>query len=400
MRAVRRFAPHAVTVLLVLAVVEGAAFVTMTRFLAGSPATRLDLDAFGYPPSQEDVDAFRRWGWDRELGWLLRPNVSDERAAPGGGTWRYTIDARGARANPAGGAPGRVSAYGDSFTFGYEVNDDETWPYYLSTLTGLAVDNWGQSAWGPDQALLRLRRNLPAHRTDVVVLAVQSENVARLLNCYRPFLSRNEHMRLAFKPMLAWRDGALAWRPSPLARLETPEDFTRAFARARETDYWYARNAARPAAGFPYVASAFGALWCQIRACYREDLWADAGAVARLDFLVEDFAGLARAHDFVPVVLFIPEPRELRRFARGRTVRYRGYVARLRARRDLGRLRVVDVLDRPFDAPRFNLAPFKHHPSPYGQQVIAETLREALADLLAGTPPLGVSPGETAAHRK
>jgi lysophospholipase L1-like esterase len=378
MRWLSRYKLHLAAALLAVGVMETSAFLVFTLILADRPVLRQDLDAFAAPPRPEEVDTFRRWGWDPTVGWLHRPGVSATREASDGRTWRYTIDARGARANPYDGPGGFVSAYGDSFTFGDEVDDDETWPYALSELTGTAVDNWGQSGWGPDQALLRLRGNLPARRTTAVVLAIMTENLARLVNSYRPFLTRNPHMRFAFKPMLAWHDGALVWLPSPLHRLDVPADFVRAFARATTTDYWYAQNARRVRPHFPYLAFLPSALWCTIRACHRPDLWAEPQVTARLDRIIEEFQALARTHDFAPIVLFIPEPREMRRFTRGRRLRYRGYVERLRRRADLDGLRIVDVLDRDFDAARFNLRPFKGHPSPYGHRVIADAVQAVL----------------------
>jgi len=378
----RRIGFPLLTAILVLAALEAISWLAFATALRSKQFRYRELDALGPTPTQAEVDNWRTWGWDRELGWLRRPETR-ETVSNRDGTWSLAIDERGARREPLGGAGGLVSAYGDSFTFGHEVNDDETWPHYLSERLGTRVDNWGQSAWGPDQALLRLQRNLPRERTAVVVLAIMSENIARLLNCYRPFLTGELTMRMAFKPMLTLDGADVTWLPNPMERADTPDDWLAALDRARATDYWYLENHERVRPRFPYLLRLPDALAYAAEHAAPASLYDHPGAVARLDFLMKGFVWLAGLHDFVPVVLFIPEPSDLKRFSRGQATRYQGYVARLRARSAGTRLVVLDLLEHPFDPARFNRRPFKDHPSPYGQQVIADAVRAGIADLPA-----------------
>ena len=374
----RRSLLGALTFVLVLVVLESIAFVSFTVGLQGKHFRQRDLDALGAtPPTQAEMDEWRRWGWDRELGWLRRPGTA-ERVADGHGGWSLALDERGARREPFVGPGGLVSVYGDSFTFGHEVNDDQTWAHDLSERLGSRVDNWAHSAWGPDQAVLRLRRNLPGERTAVVVLAILSENIARLLNAYRPFLTGDHNMTMAFKPMLTVEHGRVVWLPNPLERADTPDDWVQAFERARATDHWYADNREKIRPHFPYLLSLLDTLVYLFRHPERANLYDDPEAVARLDEVLAEFEQLADRHAFAPVVLFIPEPSDLSRFVAGRPARYRGYVAELRRRTAGTRLVVIDLLEHPFDAARFNRRPFKDHPSPYGHQVIADVVADEL----------------------
>lgn len=50
---------------------------------------------------------------------------------------------------------GVVLAVGDSFTFGDQVNDDETWPAYLETILGRPVRNGGVFGYSLGQTVLR-----------------------------------------------------------------------------------------------------------------------------------------------------------------------------------------------------------------------------------------------------
>jgi hypothetical protein len=71
---------------------------------------------------------------------------------------------------PVQAGPVCASAFGDSFTFGLEVEDDETWSYLLSRRTGCTIRNYGISGYGFDQAVLRYEHIAP--RDTVVIFGV------------------------------------------------------------------------------------------------------------------------------------------------------------------------------------------------------------------------------------
>lgn len=84
---------------------------------------------------------------------------------------------------PRAGAGGpRVLALGDSMTFGYGVEAEESWPEVLETLLrkddrpDVEVINAGVVAYAPDQQLDQLRELLPRVRPDVVVLGLYPGN--------------------------------------------------------------------------------------------------------------------------------------------------------------------------------------------------------------------------------
>jgi hypothetical protein len=113
--------------------------------------------------------------YSAEYGWELRPDsVIVERGR------RTTIDGRGCRRAPsatraeAAGGP-RVLLLGDSVTFGFEVDDAETFAERLGE-AGVAAVNLAVPGWGTDQELLRLRRQTIDRRPRLLVLGVCMEN--------------------------------------------------------------------------------------------------------------------------------------------------------------------------------------------------------------------------------
>jgi lysophospholipase L1-like esterase len=80
---------------------------------------------------------------------------------------------RGALLDPASPKP-RVLVLGDSYAFGFGVNDDETFPHRLGELLGGRADvlNFGVPAYDLAQQVALLREKGLAYHPDVVVLAV------------------------------------------------------------------------------------------------------------------------------------------------------------------------------------------------------------------------------------
>ncbi|MGE0268793.1 MAG: SGNH/GDSL hydrolase family protein [Candidatus Omnitrophota bacterium] len=82
----------------------------------------------------------------------------------------------------------RIAAFGDSFTFGQGVTNDETWEHHLSLLNPrYEILNFGVGGYGQDQAYLRYLDEGQTYRPDIVIIGFISENVFRNVNTFRPF---------------------------------------------------------------------------------------------------------------------------------------------------------------------------------------------------------------------
>lgn len=113
-----------------------------------------------------------RYVQDDRLGYLPRAGY----AAPG-----LTIEADGRRSTGAppatAGAP--ILAVGDSFTFGAEVPDQESWPSQLQQITGRRVLNAGVSGYGFDQIVLRAEALAPLYKPEAIVVAFIADDIRR-----------------------------------------------------------------------------------------------------------------------------------------------------------------------------------------------------------------------------
>jgi hypothetical protein len=97
--------------------------------------------------------------FDDRLGFVPREGFNAVVNEP---DWGYTdvkitITSEGFRLNNIGMVPNvtNVLVVGDSFTFGSQVSDNETWPACLERKLNRGVDNGGVSDYGAAQSLLR-----------------------------------------------------------------------------------------------------------------------------------------------------------------------------------------------------------------------------------------------------
>lgn len=103
------------------------------------------------------VERFRR-AWlgsliaDPELGIRTANNLDIQIDGHPDFSFHIETDEQGFRNRHSRG-PVDIVAIGDSFTFGYGVDDDKAWPSLLERETGMLVANLGQTGYGPQAEL-------------------------------------------------------------------------------------------------------------------------------------------------------------------------------------------------------------------------------------------------------
>jgi hypothetical protein len=142
---------------------------------------------------------------DPLLGWVPEPGESGRK-----NVWRteVSITEDGLRANGREAAPSGppILAVGDSFTFGDEVDDADTWPARLEGITGRSVLNGGVFGYGLDQIVLRAESLLDRFPADTLVVSIIPNDVLRCEYAYR----------YAWKPYFEVIDGALRLQNDPV----------------------------------------------------------------------------------------------------------------------------------------------------------------------------------------
>jgi len=368
--SVRKFAIVLFTVMAVVGTGEAMSWAMFHWYLTDRLAVhwRIDAAADIAVLDSKQIDRYRTQFFDPVLGWTLKPDTD---------VFSYAgFDSAGARRDSLADSVLKIFAYGDSFTFGEDVANDQTWPHHFGRRMGTRVQNFGVPGYGPDQAVLRFKRHLEAEQIpDIAVLGVLSENIARVVNVYRHYyVTTSEHM--AFKPVIL-ADGE--WRQTPLQSLTGKPAIIAAAKQAAAYDYWAEFNRSRPQPGFPYLWATFDTMhYLAFRVVRWSGLWRQGEPVERLNLVIGEFISLARKNDVKAVVLFIPMPDDLRARQGDQPPSYAAYLKRLRSEVVAKDVVIVDPLDAPFDAARFNLRPFQGHASDYGNKILAD----AVADIL------------------
>lgn len=335
-------------------------------------------------------DSTRYTTFSPSLGWTIKPYGEEPpryRANRDGLRGRRDYD----RVPPAGVV--RLAAFGDSFTHGDGVTDEETWESVLERSTdGVEVLNFGVGGYGLDQALLRWRAEGVPFRPDVVLIGLMSENLLRHVNVYRPFYTPNTGVPLA-KPRFVLSADSLVLIPNPARSIDDYRmllsDTTTTLERFGRRDshvHWYDRGS--PLDWSPTVRLLKAGLKSVLSPSRRVTLdraYRPNSEPFRLTLaLIDRFAREVRTAGANPVVLLFPSRDDLAGLATGRLV-YRDFADSLRAHN----LAVIDLADgfdpcrRGCDLDR--LAP--GHYSAEGNQLVATVIGRRLRELnLLGHP--------------
>ncbi len=150
--------------------------------------------------------------WSPTRGWTLKPNLRD---VPFRGKV-VNSNSKGIRGRrefvyekPAGVT--RIVVLGDSFTFGEEVGDEETFSHYLHELIpNSEVLNLGIHGYGHDQMLRYLKEEGIRYHPDIVILGFMPDDMERNVLSFRDYA----------KPHYAVKKGRLELTTGPIERPE------------------------------------------------------------------------------------------------------------------------------------------------------------------------------------
>jgi hypothetical protein len=277
----------------------------------------------------------------------------------------------------------RISAFGDSFTYGADVKLSDTWEKQLSLLDpSIEVLNYGGGAYGLDQAYLLYLRLGTEYSPNIVFIGYMSENIARNVNVFRAFYTRWYRNVIFTKPRFKVRDGELILIENPLATFEDYEHFLfndrEVLARLGKNDYHYQTNYHRGTFDFLRSVRFVKIFWCylvkkvlnpifNIDGMYNEN--SEAYVVTLKIF--DAFYLKALENGALPVILIFPDINDQ---WRSRDKKIRRYTPLINYFRSKG-YRFIDTLDalEPYESSYTvdELVENWGHYSPLGNRIIA-----------------------------
>ena len=200
------------------------------------------------------LEKFAKKGMDPELGWIRKPHSSGQEKGRNGKKTQFTVNALGARSNPGYDdyAPA-ISLFGDSFAFGRQVNDDETWSHLVSKQINLNILNFGVGNYGLDQAILRMQRELPKNPSQLAIIMVVPETICRIQTTWKHYSEYGN--TLAFKPRFLLSGDQLVYKKNLIDKKEKYLKYADYLNEIKSNDYFYQTKFKRDILTFPYTLS-------------------------------------------------------------------------------------------------------------------------------------------------
>ena len=237
---------------IIIVIVEASLFLIVNLQKRSFPWLITKSDELPTLDSQA-LQKFIDYSFDPHLGWVRRPNsIGIENGQKGPIT--FHIDSVGSRANTFEKSPPVIAAFGDSYAFCRQVEDDETWEAQLSQKESVGVLNFGVGNYGVDQALLRYEGMVLPNTIQVVVMGFVPETICRIQSYWKHYLEFGN--TFAFKPrFILDLDGRLTLLENLVRSAEDFANFQEKLPEIRGADSFYEKKFRSQQFRFPYTLS-------------------------------------------------------------------------------------------------------------------------------------------------
>lgn len=293
--------------------------------------------------------------YDPTKGWISRPGLRNENVFDGKFLNTNSKGLRGKTEYAYDKPPDklRIVVLGDSYTFGDDVSDDETYPYYLQQMfPRFEVINMGVHGYGHDQMLILLKEEGLKYKPDIVILGFV------YLDIYRNSISFRDYA----KPAFFLEDGELVKKnacvPSP------EESLKREWARPKLYDLY---NIFQRRALYNRYSVRYG-LFQKIRERATHDL---------TYCILDEMVSLIKSIDAKPIFVYLPHRIELRE-DRGSAAEETYFFDYCRTNESLECFSVLPYMAEQNEPDKLFM-PSLHY-SPSGNLSVAEAIRGALIE--------------------
>ena len=356
--------------------------------------------------SKTGLAKFIPQGFDSELGWVRKPLTSNQENGKYSKT-EWNINKNGVRTNPSfDNLNSLISCYGDSFTFSRQVNDDETWSHYLSKSTNSNVLNFGVGNYGIDQSLLRLKREFPKNKTDIVILAVVPETICRILSVWKHYYEYGN--TFGFKPRFIIKGNKLVQLKNPIDNTSKFEHYEDYLEYVNTNDFFYKNKFLKEKISFPYSITVLKNFrrnfeiisWVrkiqqlkkrkkdfskiewntmkiimQINLNWRVNLFQDPYSCKLLKMIIQEYVNYSKEMNFKPIFIFLPQKDDLM-FIKNNFHFFKEFQNELKSIEDLTLLDVTDNLlhEKNLDDFYSDDNDYGGHFTKYGNKTISELI--------------------------
>lgn len=203
----------------------------------------------------KNIESFFKSSYDKNLGWLKRPDITDFHDKTKKKT-TFSIDKLGARKSKYNNFKKKIEAYGDSFTFGRFVKDEQVWTEILSKNLNCHVINYGVGNYGFDQALLRHEKNKNSSAI-YTIIGVVPETINRINSIWKHYLEFGNIY--GFKPSFFLKGKKLKLKKNPIININSydKKKIIKIIKSVSKNDYFYIKKFKKFQFRKPYFISFF-----------------------------------------------------------------------------------------------------------------------------------------------
>ena len=357
--------------------------------------------------SENGLKKFIQHGYDPELGWNRKPNTFHEEIGKNGVPTKWTINSNGERNNPGfEKTSSEISCYGDSFTFCRQVNDNETWEYFLSKKLNTNIQNFGVGNHGIDQSFLRLKNNYLKNKTGIVILSVVPDTISRIISVWKHYYEYGN--TFGFKPRFIIKENKLVQLKNPIDNISKFEHYEDYLEYIKANDFFYKNKFLKEKISFPYSITVLKNFrrnfeiisWVrkikqlkkrkkdfskiewntmkiimQINLNWRVNLFQDPHSCKLLKMIIQEYVNYSKEMNFKPIFIFLPQKDDLM-FIKNNFHFFKEFQNELKSIEDLTLLDVTDNLlhEKNLDDFYSDDNDYGGHFTKYGNKTISELI--------------------------
>ena len=191
----------------------------------------------------EKFKNFKKNVYDERLGWDFRYSKKN----------KNFISHKGFRRSSYANRTCKILAFGDSYTFGKQVKNDQTWEEIISKEKDTFVANYGVGNYGLDQAFLKFNKIKKHKNNKAVIFGFVPETICRVQSSWKNFLEfGNIH---GFKPCVKLTNRKLKFHKNFLKRNIPYSQVLNLVNKIKNKDRFYKEKFLKYNFSFPYFFS-------------------------------------------------------------------------------------------------------------------------------------------------
>ena len=355
--------------------------------------------------NNKNIDKFFRSSFDKNLGWLKRPNVTEFHDKTKKKT-TFSIDKFRARKSKHSHLKKKIEAYGDSFVFGRFVRDQNVWTEILSKNMGYNIINYGVGNYGFDQALLRYERNKNKNKNSIYTfIGVVPETINRINSIWKHYLEFGNIY--GFKPSFFFDGKKLILRKNPITNIKNfnNQKIVKIISNISKKDFFYDKKFKKFQFRNSYIVSFFRNFNFNCKLFARiflfslnnqknkkkylfplyysnnielaNDLYLDNKSTDLFRLLIKRYKNITKKNNSIPVIIIFPQKVDIDLFKKNKN----NYCSFFNSIKNIKIIDLTKFLSNKNTQKIYLDAEHGGHLTTYGNRIVAEKIQKELKNV-------------------